>query len=91
MIQKQDLNVKVDFGKTLPSAEKIFVRMVDVDTGEVLYDASKVVGFSCCANGEGYIYSLFASFVRGLRSARNLSIEITATPVHSDFVVPALF
>ena len=91
MINKQDLSVIVDFGKTLPSAEKIFARMVDVDTGEVLYDASKVVAFSCCVNGEGYIHNLFASFVRGLRSARNLSIEITATSVHSDSVVPALF
>lgn len=92
MLRKPDYNVHIDFSQpVVPSAEEITSRIVDVDTGEVLYSSSKTCAFACVANGEGYLKNLFDCYVRGLRTGRNLYLEITATPVHKNSIVQAAF
>lgn len=74
--------------KHITTTHKFDSRLVDVSTGEVLYSSRKTA--VACDRGlaENYVRSLCESYIRGLQSGRELSLEITNRI--DNFIVPPL-
>ena len=74
--------------------KKVIPTIVDVDTGEILYQIKDGQGSyfqyktfnigDFGAAGENFLKKIYDCFIRGIKQGRNLSLEITVR----DFVVP---
>lgn len=67
----------------------ITITMVNVDTGEVLVNSKKRLNFQLGL--QHHIERFISSFVRGLRSSNNLSIEIVVDKFYVDSVEQDFF
>lgn len=67
----------------------VTITMVNVDTGEVLVSSKKSLNFQLGL--QHHIERFISSFVRGLRSSNNLSIEIVVDKPYVDNVEQDFF
>lgn len=75
----------------MSDVHEISCMMVDVDTGEVIYQSRKdVVLFEGCY-GEEYLKNVIASLFRGIHLGKNLSLICNVHEVHCEPEISDLF
>lgn len=77
---KRKIDCKLNFGRHIPICSRLYVRFVDTETGEVLFNAHRDASFACSADGEKYIHQVADSLIRGISSGRSLYVEIQNKP-----------